>query len=334
MPKVTIVIAYLNSAKYLPRCLSSLKLQTYQDFEVIIIDNGSTDGLVSRINENYPELEIHIKRLSTNRGFAVANNIGARLARGQWLALLNADAFPEPDWLENLLTSAKEHPDFSCFSSCQIQANSPEYLDGTGDGYHVSGVAWRRNIDFPSDQYGLNTEEVFSPCAAAALYLREAFLEIGGFDENFFSYFEDVDLGFRLRLQGYRALYVPTAIVHHVGSATLGINSDFSLYHSHRNLVWTFLKNMPTRLLFKYLPAHVLANLIYMLFYTISGRGKVIWKAKWDAVRNLTSILKKRKEIQRTRTVTDWELLNVMERGWLQPYIRSVCHRRTVAKFK
>ena len=333
-PLVSVVIVVWNSKKYLSNCLSRLVEQTFKDFEVVLVDNGSSDGALDGLEETYSPISIKIERLATNRGFAVANNIGARLARGRWLAPLNADAFPEPDWLEKLLEAAKNHPGFSCFSSRQIQASNPERLDGTGDGYHVNGVAWRRNIDFPSDQYGLNTEEIFSPCAAAALYLREAFLEIGGFDENFFSYFEDVDLGFRLRLQGYRALYVPTAIVHHVGSATLGINSDFSLYHSHRNLVWTFLKNMPTRLLFKYLPAHVLANLIYMLFYTISGRGKVIWKAKWDAVRNLTSILKKRKEIQRTRTVTDWELLNVMERGWLQPYIRSVCHRRTVAKFK
>jgi GT2 family glycosyltransferase len=332
MPKVTIIIVCWNSAAYLPRCLSGLILQTYKDFEVVIVDNGSTDGSTNGISEKYPALEISIERLGKNHGFAAANNIGARLARGGWLALLNADAFPEPDWLEKLLKAAKDYPDFSCFSSRQIQAGNPEFLDGTGDAYHVSGVAWRRNIDHPSDRFGRSPEEIFSPCAAAAVYLREAFLKAGGFDEDFFSYFEDVDLGFRLRLHGYRALYVPEAVVHHVGSATLGMNSDFSLYHSHRNLVWTFFKNMPTRLFVKYLPAHILVNLIYVFYYMISGRGRIMWAAKWDAIRGLLLILKKRREIQKDRTVTNSDLLSAMERGWLQLYKRKHPTSRFIEK--
>jgi GT2 family glycosyltransferase len=280
----------------------------------------------------YPSLKLKVERLNTNHGFAAANNIGARLAHGRWLALLNADAFPEADWLEKLIKSAEDNPEYSCFSSRQIQANTPELLDGTGDSYHVSGVAWRRNIDYPSSQFGTNAEEIFSPCAAAALYLHEAFLKVGGFDEDFFSYFEDVDLGFRLRLHGYRALYVPNAVVYHVGSASLGMNSDFSLYHSHRNLVWTFCKNMPTHLFLRYLPAHILANLVYVLYYTISGRGKVLWKAKMDAVHGLPLIWKKRKEIQKTRTATNTDLLCSMEHGWLQSYKHSLSHQRASMK--
>ena len=331
-PLVSVIIVAWNSKAYLSTCLSRLVSQTFKDFEIILVDNGSSDGALDGLEEDYPSLTLKIERLDTNRGFAAANNIGARLARGRWLALLNADAFPEPDWLEELLKATKNNPDFSSFSSRQIQARNPAYLDGTGDGYHVSGVAWRRNIDVLSAQFGLSLEEIFSPCAAAAFYLRDAFLEVRGFDEDFFSYFEDVDLGFRLRIRGYRALYVPTAVVQHVGSATFGMNSDFSLYHSHRNLVWTFFKNMPPRLFWMYLPAHALANLFYVLYYTISGRGKVLWKAKRDAIRNLPSVLKKRKEIQKTRTVTDAGLLRIMDRGWLQPYLRSFRHRRAVTK--
>jgi GT2 family glycosyltransferase len=325
---VSIVIVTWNSAKYLPCCIESLRHQTLTDFEVIVIDNGSVDDSMANLEENWPILNLHVKRLPNNLGFAAANNIGARLARGQWLALLNADAFPEPDWLEKLIEATEDYPDYSCFSSRQIQANSPELLDGTGDSYHVSGVAWRRNINYPVNQYGLNVEEIFTPCAAAALYLRDAFLEVGGFDEDFFSYFEDVDLGFRLRLHGYRALYVPDAVVHHVGSTTFGINSDFSLYHSHRNLVWTFFKNMPTGLLLKYLPAHIMVNLSYMLYYTFRGRGRVLWKAKWDAICGLPLIFDKRKEIQKSRTVTNSKLLASMERGWLQLYMRKYRHKR------
>ena len=333
-PLITVVIVSWNSGIILNKCLESLNSQTYKKFEVIIVDNGSSDGSVDGLEQKQENLFIRVERLWLNHGFAAANNMGARLARGHWLALLNADAFPEPDWLENLIQAVEEYPEFASFSSRQIQANKPELLDGTGDSYHVSGVAWRRNIDDPTNQFGLNLEEIFSPCAAAALYRRDAFLEVGGFDEDYFSYFEDVDLGFRLRLYGYRALYVPDAIVHHVGSASLGMNSDFSLYHSHRNLVWTFFKNMPTRLFWKYLLAHIFANLVYMFYYTITGRGLVLWRAKWDAIFSLPSILRKRREIQKARTVTDAELLSSMERGWLKSYLRALRHRRTAAKNK
>ena len=180
----------------------------------------------------------------------------------------------------------------------------------------------------PANQFGLSTEEIFSPCAAAALYYRDAFLQIGGFDEDFFSYFEDVDIGFRLRLRGNRALYVPKATVYHVGSASLGMNSDFSLYHSHRNLVWTFFKNMPTGLLLKYLLAHIITNLSYMVYYILRGRGKILWKAKLDAIRGLPLIFKKRKEIQKMRTISNSKLLASMERGWSQLYIREYRHKK------
>jgi GT2 family glycosyltransferase len=118
-------------------------------------------------------------------------------------------------------------------------------LDGAGDEYHVSGLAWRRFYNHLANGYGLKPEEVFGACAAAAMYRREDFLKIGGFDEDYFSYFEDVDLSFRLRLAGGRCLYVPDAIVHHVGSASTGKLSDFVVYYGHRNLVWTFFKDMP-----------------------------------------------------------------------------------------
>ena len=330
VPFVSVIIVTWNSKAYLPRCLTALSLQTFHKFEVIIVDNGSTDGVLDKLSYDYPNLILHIEFLSSNLGFAVANNLGARLARGQWLALLNADAFPEPAWLAKLLVAANKYPEYSCFSSRQIQANTPEFLDGAGDSYHVSGMAWRNKMAYPANDYALNNKEIFSPCAAAALYLRTAFLEVSGFDEDFFSYYEDVDLGFRLRLQGYRSLYVPDAIVHHVGSATFGALSNFAFYQSHRNLVWTFFKNMPTGLLWRYLPAHIIANLIYVIYYTIRGRGKVLWRAKWDALCRLPKVLKKRKEIQKIRKVTDRELLHIMEHGWLQPFLLGYRLRRVL----
>jgi GT2 family glycosyltransferase len=223
--------------------------------------------------------------------------------------------------LEKLLQAAERHPEFSFFASRQLQANAPHLLDGAGDALHINGLAWRRYASWPAAQFGLEPEEVFSPCAAAALYPRRAFLQVGGFDEDFFSYHEDVDLGFRLRLQGFRCLYVPDAVVHHIGSATLGAQSDFALYHWQRNFIWSFVQNMPAALLGIALPLHLAANFIYQIVYTRRGRGKVLWKAKWDALRGLGHALRKRSRVQKDRKVSNAELLRVMEHGLLQPFI-------------
>jgi GT2 family glycosyltransferase len=330
-PLVSIVIVTWNSANYLSRCLTSLTLQSFKDFETILVDNGSQDGTLEGIQEKYPSLNLRIELLGVNQGFARANNIGARLACGRWLALLNTDAFPEADWLENLIEATRENPQYTCFSSRQIQANNPKFLDGAGDAYHVSGLAWKRYLGYPIDRYGLEQIEVFSSCGAAALYIRDAFLDVNGFDEDLFSYLEDVDLGFRLRLQGNRCLYVPNATVHHIGSATLGVASDFALYHYHRNLIWSFSQNMPTGLFWRYLLSHLIANIIYVINYSLRGRGRILWKAKMDALRGLGRAMEKRRAIQSRRQATEEDILRAMERGLFQPYLLGYHLRRTLA---
>ncbi len=321
VPTVSIIVVCWNSASYLPRCLEALSAQSCGDFEVVVIDNGSIDGAVDDLEEKYPNLDLRVKRLGANKGFAAANNIGARLARGTWLGLLNADAFPEPDWLEKLLQAAGQHPEFAAFSSRQIRAVDDRFLDGAGDAYHVSGLAWRRYYGFPIGQFGLKTEEVFSACAAAALYSRTAFLQVGGFDEDFFSYHEDVDLGFRLRLQGFRCLYVADASVRHIGSTNVRARSDFALYYWQRNFIWSFVQNMPSPLLWQALPAHLMANFIGLAYYTIRGHGGILFKAKRDALGGLPRALQKRQTIQKATKVDTGELSRLMDRGWLQPYL-------------
>jgi GT2 family glycosyltransferase len=327
-PLVSLIIVSWNSGRYLSRCLDCIASQRFQGFEIIIIDNGSTDNSISGLEERYSTINIRVERQTHNLGFAAANNLGARLARGKWLVLLNADAFPEPGWLEALVLATENSPDFSAFSSRQLQADNLNILDGTGDAYHVSGMAWRLGLGYPSDTYGLKSVEVFSPCAAAAMYLREAFLKVGGFDESFFSYYEDVDLGFRLQLQGYRCLYVPQAVVYHVGSSTFGVRSDFAFYYSHRNLIWTYVKNMPSPLVWLHLPQHILANLIYLIYYSLQGRGKVLLEAKYDGLRGLPGVLKKRALIQQNQRVTNVYLEKIMEHGWLKPYLLGFRLRR------
>jgi GT2 family glycosyltransferase len=241
--------------------------------------------------------------------------VGVRAADDcEWIALLNPDAFPEPTWLEALAQAGREHPDCTMIASRLDRATAPGELDGSGDVYHVSGLAWRRDHRRPVVE-GSPAGEVFSVCAAAALYQREAFLSAGGFDERFFCYFEDTDLAFRLRLQGHRCWYEPRSVARHVGSGTAGVESDFTLYHSHRNLVWTYVKNMPGRLVWIYLPQHLLLNLLSVGWYSIRGQWRPILTAKGDALRGLPRVLRERRVIQAKRRVGSRELRRRMSRG-------------------
>ena len=232
----------------------------------------------------------------------------------EYVCLLNPDAFAEPTWLEELLRAAEERREFSFFASRLVDAADPSRLDGTGDVLHVGGLAWRRDHGAPETNEP-PAGEVFSPCAAAALYHRDAFRSIEGFDEDYFCYFEDTDLSFRLRLAGHRCLYVPTAVVHHLGSVTSGRESDFTLYHSFRNLNWTWAKNMPGSLVWRYLPQLLLVNLLLLAAFAVKRRPGVVLRAQRDALRGLGAIRAKRREIQAARAVEPEAIRAVMARG-------------------
>jgi len=318
MPFATIVIVTWNSAAHLPRCLSSLSEQTFRDFEVIIVDNGSADDSYLYFHLQYPNLEIKIKRLKSNIGFAAANNIGVDLAQGQWLVFLNADAFPGVDWLEQLLSSVHKYPAYACFSSRQIQEHDRNLLDGEGDAYHISGLAWRRNYGQVVYE-AVEPAEIFSACGAAMMVWKQDFIDLGGFDESYFSYFEDVDLGFRLRLMGKKVLYIPQAVVFHVGSASTGRRSDFAVYYEYRNLIWTYYRNMPFPFLQLFLVIHIIALFFFILYITLRGQGPVIWRAIFDAARNLPGILEKRREIQSKKKVSSKDIISSMSKGIFDP---------------
>ncbi len=209
----------------------------------------------------------------------------------------------------------QSEPHWAALGSCLLLEGSDGLLDGTGDVYHVSGFAWRRDHGRPAAAAPRGREEIFAPSAAAALYRRDAFLAAGGFDESYFCYLEDVDLGFRLRLRGMRCLHVPEAIVHHVGSSTTGRTSEFQIYHSQRNLVWTWVKNMPKPLMWLYLPQHLLVNLLMIAWFARSGRAKAVLRAKFDALRGLRAVLAKRRTVQREASVSPAEVRRSMARG-------------------
>lgn len=313
---VIVIIVNWNSQQLLARCLRHLELQTVPPARVLVVDNASSDDSLAGA-EAFKN--VTVLKMSTNLGFAAGNNVGLAECTSEFVALLNPDAFPEPDWLERLCAAAAVYPDVAAFGSRQMCQASPNVLDGIGDSYHMSGLMWRERHGMQQQTSDLVTRQIFSPCAAAALYRRQPLVEIGGFDEDYFCYVEDVDLGFRLRLAGHKAMYVPEAVVHHVGSATTGgQRSNFSVYHGHRNLVWTFVKNMPGALFWFLLPLHLLLNLGTVVWIVARGQAGVILRAKWDAVKGLPRAWAKRKQIQAGRVATVLEIWRALGKRGLR----------------
>ncbi|WP_036766607.1 glycosyltransferase family 2 protein [Parvularcula oceani] len=293
---VTVVIVSYNAAAQLPRCLDALSVQTATGFDVIVVDNASIDGSVD-IAADHP-LAVTLIRSDKNLGFAAANNLAAKQARGEWIALLNPDAYPEPDWLDRLLAATERHPGVDAFGSTQVDAHDPSRLDGLGDGYFFAGLPYRAGFGRPL-RGDPGEGEVFGPCAAAALWRKSRFLELGGFEERFFCYGEDVDLAFRHRLSGGRAVQVGSAKVRHEGSGISGRRSDFTTYHGHRNRVWTYLRDMPRGLLLASLPFHLAANLYLVPRLALAGQLQPYLRALRDAVRGMKPFLEERRELHR-----------------------------------
>lgn len=309
---VTVIVVNWNGGELLTQCLRALAGQSLPPARILVVDNGSTDGS-AELAEAIPG--VTLRKTGENLGFAAANNRAFQECDTEFVALLNPDALPEPDWLASLVAAAQAYPDAAAFGSRQMKQGAPDTLDGVGDVYHFSGAVWRDRNGRVQREVDRVAKEIFCACAAAVLYRREALLDVGGFDEDFFCYVEDVDLGFRLRLAGYSCRYVPEAVVHHVGSAcTGGQNSDFSVYHGHRNLIWAFIKNMPGLLFWALLPAHVLLNLAAIGHFVKHGRGRLILRSKWDAIGGVAKMWRKRRALQASRRARIGDIWRVMDK--------------------
>jgi len=308
-PTVTVVIVNYNAGENLAEALRKLDGQTFRDFELLLVDNASTDNSLAA----WPAERPGLIRLDRNIGFAAANNLAAEQAKGRYLALLNPDAFPAPDWLDALVAAAEAHPDVAGFGSRMLMAREPGRLDGTGDVYTAAGAAFRRDHGCP--ERPRPDGEVFGVSAAAALYRREPFLAAGGFDEELFCYLEDVDLAFRLRLAGHRFRHVDSAIVRHVGAASSGGGeSAFAVYYGQRNLVRVFLADMPGPLLWRYLPAHIALNLALVARGALRGQIRVTLRAKWDAIRGIPRALARRRAVQAERRAAARDIAAALDR--------------------
>ncbi len=319
-PLVSVIIVNYNHREYLTEALVSLQAQTFTDFEIIVVDNASDDDSVEFVQTMFPA--VRLIALNENTGFAKGNNIGIRNARGKLIALLNNDAVPDSGWLAALVAAAQRYPDVAFFASQIELYYEPGWLDSAGDSVSAAGTIFRgghreRISDYVQERF------VFGAQACAAFYRRELFDRIGGFDEDFFCVYEDADLSYRAQLQGQRCVYVPQARVRHRGGSTIGRFTKQYVYHSHRNVEYVFVKNFPSPLLWRTLPAHLLYNWMAFVFFASQGQGWVFLRAKWDALRAFPKLLAKRKKIQAARQVSIEYLRAQLHQDWVPRVLRE-----------
>lgn len=303
-PLVSIVIPNWNGKHFLTGCLDSLALQRYQNREVVIVDNGSHDGSVEFLKKNYPYVRLVI--FPQNTGFSYAVNAGIKEAKGEFVALLNNDTIVDENWLSELVKALQEHPEIGSAGCKMLAYDDRTLLDGAGDGYRRGGLPGRighRERDtgrFDRQRY------ILGACGGAAIYRREIFEQIGLFDEDYFAYLEDVDFGLRAQSAGYKCLYIPSAIVYHLGCGTTGSGySDLVVRLSAQNNWNTIVKNIPKPLLIKFLPEIFYWQLYYFAVVIARGGKLIPWfQGTYGAIKLLPKMMKKREEIERKRKVS------------------------------
>jgi GT2 family glycosyltransferase len=322
-PDVSVIVLNYNGRQWLGPCLIATRTQLAGRGELIFVDNASTDGSIELVRERFPD--VRLLALDRNLGFAGGNNAGARIATGRYLAFLNNDTVPQAGWLDALKAPFEGNPVVALTTSRIVYLHDPSIIDSAGDGYLRAGGAFKR---FHGGAFGLGDDsgEVFGACGAACMIRRDVFVELGGFDEDFFMVYEDVDLSYRARLRGHRCMYAADAIVHHAGSGTLRRSSAAAVFYGQRNLEWTYLKNTPWSLLLKSLPSHVAYDAAALLKYTSGGLLAPYLKGKWAALKGLPSLLRKRAAVQSGRVAQARDLWQAMDKHWIR-------HKRREKRF-
>jgi GT2 family glycosyltransferase len=321
-PRVSVVIPNWNTRRWLPGCLDGLQAQTFQDFRVFLVDNGSSDGSVEFVQAEYPEVQV--VALPKNQGFAVAVNIGIAATQGQYVALLNADTQPSPSWL-NALVSALDAapPDVGGIASKMLQLTDPTRIDDAGDTFSWYGSARKQGLGESALAHA-TPREVFSICAGAALYRRDFLQTVGGFDERFGSYLEDIDLGLRGCLLGYRYFYEPTAEILHQSH---GAGTPHARYVTlmMRNRLAVLLKNIPLGLLLKHLGTLLYGQLYYFLAYkrpwhSVKGWGSFVLMSPY--------LLRQRRKILKHRRISSTKLEALLSNELGEIPLRVLLHNK------
>ena len=283
MKEISIVIPNFNGKKYLQPCLDELLHQDYPSFEIILVDNGSSDGSVAWIKENYPQ--IRLIALKENTGFCGGVNAGISASQAEYVLLLNNDTIVLPGFIRALAETIQSSPHiFSCQAK-MLQIQDSSKIDDAGNYYCALGWAFADGKGKPEKNYS-RKKEIFASCAGAAIYRKKILEEIGLFDEEHFAYLEDVDISYRAKLYGYKNVFCPDAKVLHVGSGTSGSRYNlFKIRYSSRNNIYMIYKNMPLWQILWNLPLLVGGFAIKTVFFTSKGFGGEYLKGMWNGIR-------------------------------------------------
>lgn len=286
----SIIIVNWNGRHWLEQCLPTLAAQSFRDFEVIVVDNGSTDGSAAWLAEAWPA--VRVMALPENVGFAAGNNVGIRAAVGRYVITLNNDTRVAPHWLAALVEAA-EAPDVGMVASKMVQWQHPDRLDSAGIEVDWAGVAWNRSWGEPAET-AVAPADIFGPCAGAALYRRDMLKGIGLFDDSFFIFYEDVDLAWRAQRAGWRCRFAPDALVYHWHSAAMNAIPDRKLFLLARNRFWCTLKNYPLPGLVAALPLIVLVESLSAAYQTLRNHSGAPLRGRWAALKGAHRVWQRR----------------------------------------
>ncbi len=306
---VDLVVLNYNGLRHLHGLYGCLAQQTLRDFTLILIDNSSIDGSIAAIPQLAQAYNVPTKliRNRANIGFAPGCNQGIRTGKSRWVVMLNNDTRPEPQWLELLVATAEGDSSAGMIASKMLFAHRPGVINSAGIALDSTGIAWDRCGGEQDDPGETAVQEVFGPCGGAALYARNMLEEIGGFDDDFFAYLEDVDLAWRARLAGWRALYQPRARLLHAHSATSGEGSPFKSFLLGRNKIWLLAKNYPQPALLHAAPAIVAYDGMASIYGWTKRRDHALIRGRLAGLRRLPEFLDKRRAIQaRWCDVENW----------------------------
>lgn len=292
---VAVVIPNYNGIKYMDACLKSLYEGSVVP-RVIMVDNGSTDGSAELVEKNYPECKLI--RFPENRGFCRAVNEGIRLADTEYVILLNNDTTVEKDFVFRLWKAIRRRKNAFSVSAKMLSMQNPGIIDDAGDLYCSLGWAFAQGKGKGRAAYS-KPAEIFAACAGAAIYRKRIFDIIGYFDENHFAYLEDIDIGYRAKISGFRNYFEPGAVVYHAGSAVSGSRyNEFKVRLSSKNSIYLIYKNMPPLQILLNMPHLVIGILIKALFFAKKGMGKVYLEGVMEGIRLCLSKEGKKQRVQ------------------------------------
>lgn len=296
MSLVSFIIVNWNGCSFISSCIDSILNQTYKNFEIIIVDNGSIDGSVNFFKKQYPEVKI--VKLKKNYGFATGNNIGFKESSGKYIALVNNDAVLDKFWLENMVNTI-ETSKKTGFCSSKIIINNTDEIDSIGDRFTTAFTGTKVG-EYQSPENFFKPMQMHGVCAAAALYKREMIKDIGFFHDIFFLNHEDTDLNMRAWLSGWKCYFTPDAVAYHDVNRSIGTLSDTSVYHFSRNNIWVWLINVPSFFLIRNIPQRILYEIFAGFYFCfIHKKWKPYIKGKADVFKYFGKILKKRKKVQK-----------------------------------